>query len=267
MNTNTELAIKLAAIDARNFLSNHPALNCLDDQNICDGLWFYMYPTCKRGHSDYTGKHGVEVYLKDSNASEYQDLFDIKYKDEEPDFMFEYRSVSVPYERMYGEPWQYSHMTYSYELSFVAFTGNPYIDFEEYKSENYSRFAGPAGAGISFEEMLIDAAAKAKDAFGDYNFESKEFYLNEELKNNDEEEFFIFSPFDKNGLSKMDFNTSYVNVTKSLINLRWLKKFMNTEYAINNWKHNFDEWEALTNKIYTLCPNDRIAKLSKYKVQ
>lgn len=251
-----------AALD---FLREHPALNNGGGDSLVDGMCFMMQKCCKHNQSESCGKYGVKIYHDE--YQKYKDIFDEEYKDmseeEEP---LKFRCIDVPYERMYGEPWQYDHMEYWYELTFFVFEGNPYSFDESCDFKNYERCSGPHGGANTFEDMLIDAATTVKALFGDYNRWEGSLYLPEEIACRRATEPFTAEDIPGSLFKRMIFNKENVDVNDGLINLRWLGKMIDTDYIKKNWEYYRNQWKTHINKIKDLEPQSRKDILAKYKV-
>ena len=66
----------------------------------------------------------------------------------------------------------------------------------------------------------------------------------EEIENHKKEQCFFFEDIDdeKNqGYSRLIENPNYIDVPYSIMNLRWLKWFSQTEYCKENWENEFDD--------------------------
>ena len=244
-----DLKTRLDASIALSFLREHPAFCNQGGDSICNGLWFMMMPCCKHGISEDAGKRGITVYQGDVNFSKFNDLLVEQWDEADLSHPSDILHVEVPYERMYGEPWSYDHMEYWYELTFFVFRGDPWDKEESWKMENYGRYGGVDGGGNSFEEMLINAASEVKKIFGDYQMYHS-FYTEDELINQKTvEPMFSVPCVDRVGYSQIIFNDKYVHVNDGLINLRWLKWFMGTEYAKKNWDFSYTEWNGYIDKL------------------
>jgi hypothetical protein len=249
---------QIKAKNSLDFLREHPAFSSVEGDSLFDGLWFSMQACCKHGNNEHAGRSGITVWGDNPKFKEYKDLFK-----EEKGLSDKLQSVNVPYERYFGKPWKFDHMEYWYELTFFVFKGNPYIDKETWDFKNWDRYAGPEGGERSFEDMLIKIEQQVKKIYGDFN-SNKDFLTEEEKTNNK-----IVDPFcrkkkiNKN-YNEVTFNPRFISVSKGLINNRWVKWFMNTKYAKDNWGHDFKEWQLQLKKIQTMEPLIRKNILSKY---
>lgn len=252
--------LQLKARDALNFIRNHPAFAYNSGDSLGSGLWFMMAPCCKRGHSEQCRDFGVTIYQDNPRWNEFQDLLDKELWD-----TTDFKSIDVPYERMYGEPWEYDHMEYWYELTFFIFDGNPYNFDEQYDISKWGRYSGTEGGANSFEEMIIKVADDVKEIFGDFNDQS--FYTPAEKEYQEKNESWSSSPCEDPKLRQIIFNDQYVHVYEGLRNLRWLEWFITTDYAKKNWEHNIDEWQSKTNKAKVDEPDWRKEALKPYGKQ
>jgi hypothetical protein len=248
------LETQIKATEALNFLRDHPALNNDGGDSLFNGAWFHMALCCKHGTSKYAGTDGIEVYKSDPNWKKYKEYF----KDDDDE-------ACVPYEVIHGEPWKAHHMEYWYEICFMIFEGNPYDRDDTYKFEKWGRYGGPEGGANSFEEMLIKAATEVKEAFGDFN--SYDSFLTKAVTNNHKNVIpMTHEPLkDKPEYGLCVFNKDYVDIGQGLINLRWLKWFIATDYAKKNWEHSITKWQTYIDKIEKLESTERKQILEKFK--
>jgi len=228
---------KLKAIEAIDFLKNHPAFACETDNPICSGFWFGMNDVCKHGYTE-SAKDGISVYPRQKkNWERFKHLLPEYEKDDACP------SVDVKYSDLFGEPWESHHVEYWWEISFFIWKG-PHISednyLEIYDRRNWRMFSGPEGGNRSFEKSIIKAAEKVKKIYG--NFCCEDFLTPEEKFNHETENaFLIGAPYIKH-------NPKYIEVNNDVLNLRWLKWFMTTEYAKKNWGFYFKEWEDFLQK-------------------
>lgn len=230
--------LRLEARNALDFIRNHPAFAYDGGDSLGSGFWFMMSPCCKHNHSEHCKDSGITIYQDDPRWNDYIDLLDKDLWDDS-----DFKSIDVPYERMYGEPWQYDHMEYWYELTFFVFEGNPYKFDDQYDIGKWGRYAGTEGGANSFEEMLIDAAKSVKEIFGDFNSDS--FYLPAEVEYQKNNESWSSIPCDDAKLRQIVFKEDYVHVYEGLRNLRWVEWFMSTDYAKKNWEYSLEQWQNL----------------------
>lgn len=248
---NIETQIKAAK--ALEFLRNHPALDNEGGDSLFNGAWFHMELCCKNGKSKFAGEEGVSIWKSNPNWEKYKEYL-TEDQDDIPEVL---RSVNVPYVVVYGEPWVADHMEYWYETCFFVFNGDPYNQNDQYDYKKWDRYGGPEGGANSFEEMLIAVADDVKSAFGDFNFYDS-FMTDAESKNHEDVEPMFFEPVsDKPGYKSITFNDEYVRIGQGLTNLRWLKWFMDTDYAKENWNSQLNGWKVLVSKIDELEPDCR----------
>lgn len=258
---------KLEAIEAINFLKSHPAVSPeIFSANICEGIDFWMNPVCKNGYSDYVKHSGVSVYIDSQWGEKYKDLLIKRWEEDgivDPD-MQRFSSVDIPYEEIFGEPWTFDHVEYWWEITFFVFAGNPYDRTDLYEHKKWQRYAGcykgKEGASETFEDMIINAAKCVKEEYGDFG-NWQDFYTPEEIKNHKEERpFGDFKPIG-NGMSEVIFNDRHVQIGRGLINLRWLKWYIDfkTEPVIlEDWgQDTLNEWKSYISKIENLFPEER----------
>ena len=242
---------RIEAINALDFLRNHPAISpeVLGDSHF-DGMWFYMAKCCKRGKSDAC-KRGVSIYRGEKGWRKFEDRFEEEYKDD-TDTLKGLQSIDVSYEEKYGEPWVFDHVEYWYETTFFVFDGNPYYDLKYHMDyKNWNRYAGPQGGANTYEDMLISCARKVKKELGNFSL-YKDFTTDEEKANHKKHSGFNFKKIKSGkhkGFSRMLRNSDYVHVDNGLINLRWLKWFIETDYCKKNWDYSIKELEQKVKKL------------------
>jgi hypothetical protein len=261
-----DLKQRLDAHNALYFLREHPAFAFENGDSLCSGLYFSMSPCCKHGYLEDARKHGVTVYQGDKHFNEFSDLLVQQYTEEELNDPSEHLSVEVPYERMFGEPWVYDHMEYWYEITFFVFEGNPYCLENNWDIKKWGRYGGPSGSANTFEEMLIKAAKDVKEVFGDFNT-CDHFHTPSEKRNQSTEEFCFWLPVENEPhMREMKSNEKFVDVYNSLINLRWVEWFMTTDYAKENWKESFAQWQGFVDNIKHFEDQKRRDILAPYEV-
>ena len=265
---------RIKAANALEFLRNHPALNPeVMGDSLFDGAWFDMARCCKRGLSE-GAKRGVNIYRGDKGWERFKKRFDREWEEDYGDRDWkneeEYKTyrdtqfIDVSYKEKFGEPWRFDHVEYWYELTFFIFEGNPYND-EYIDFKKWMRYGGPEGGANTFEDMIIKAARDAKKAYGNFNI-YKDFITPEEKKNNEEESMFIRDADGRINLN-LKRNSNYAPVYNSLINLRWLEWFMETDYCKKNWtnyKPHDKLFKSLVKKIDRV-PKKRAEILARYK--
>jgi len=262
-----EQAKRIKAIKALDFLRCHPAFSTdVFGDSLFDGAWFMMTECCKRGRTDYSGKHGVTIYRGDKGWRKYEDRFEEEHKDDK-DTPKNLQNIDISYEEWYGEPWKFDHVEYWYETTFFIFEGNPYGAIMEHSDyHKWGRYAGPQGGANTFEDMVINCAKKVKRAFGDFD-DFKDFRLPEEIANHKEQDSFNFRDI-KSGKSKGFFrmikNKDSLDVYNGLVNVRWLKWFMTTDYCKKHWDYNMKDFEKTVKKLDKV-PKKRQEILDRYK--
>jgi len=250
-----DIETQIKAAKALEFLRDHPALNNDRGDSLFNGAWFHMELCCRNGKSQWAGSDGVTIWKSDPNWEKHKAYFDEDSDDDTPEDL---KSAKVPYAEVYGEPWVADHMEYWWEVSFYTFASNPYDKKDAYTIDGkWDGYEGVSGGARSFEEMAINAADRVREVFGD--FDSSSFVTEAEEKNHNSVVPMNFKPMeDKPGYSECIFNDKYVDVYQGLINLRWLKWFMGTDYAKKNWGHHVEhEWQTLVKKIEELEPESR----------
>jgi hypothetical protein len=232
---------RVKAVNALDFLTNHPALSSTAVGSFFNSTWFSMIKCCKRGKCE-SSKHSLPLYRGEEGWKRFKDRFD-EVRAEESYMPPKLDSIFVTYEELYGEPWKFDHVEYKYEISFFVFDGNPYNNDWMYR-KNWLSHSGPKGGANTFEDMVIKAAKQVRRVFGSFD-SYRDFQTEEEIKNHKENECFFFKPITKGkhkGCSRMIRNPKHVDVHDSLINLRWLKWFSETPYAKKNWQGEFDKY-------------------------
>lgn len=255
---------RIKAANALVFLKGHPAF-CADisGDSLFEGAWFSMIKCCKNSMSE-ASKMGVTIFRGDKGWTKYKDRFEEEYKDELDE---EFQSIEIPYEEKYGEPWKFDHMEYWCETSFLVYEGNPYSSIKEhYDIKKWGRYSGPNSFANTFEDMLIDCAKKVKKCFGSFD-EYKDFRLPEEIRNHKENEVFHMKPITKGkhkGCSEMIHNKEHVDIYSGLVNLRWLKWFIETDYCKKNWGYHMKDFKKHIKRLDKV-PKKRLEILKKYK--
>lgn len=260
-NKKNDQSKRIKAINSLEFLRNHPAISpdILGDSHF-DGLWFHMAKCCKRGLSEGSKKF-TTIYKGDKGWKRFKDRFEKEYKDDK-ETTSSLQSVEVTYKEKFGEPWVFDHVEYWYETTFFIFEGNPYADVGEHMDyKNWGRYAGPEGGANTYEDMLIRCARNVKRAFGSFDI-NKDFYTPEEKKNNKENRSFLTSQIEGRKGYSLSSNPNYVSVENGLVNLRWLKWFIETDYCKKNWDCNIKDFKKTVAKLDKI-PKKRVAKLEK----
>lgn len=264
---NSQQQKQLKAKEALDFIQSHPAVSPSDISDSCigAGVHFYIYE-CDTNHvCRYYGSEGVRTYYSEENYIKYKELFDKEFE-EDKESPREFATIDVPYETIYGKKWEFDHIEYWWELSFFVYTGDTYLKgVEKYDRKLWSAYGGPQGGSLTFEDMLIDMADKIKEVYGDFD-SYQAFYTDAEKNNHEKVEWMISSPSkDKEGYKEITFNDKHVDISNGLMNVRWLKWFMETEYAKESWKSSFEEWSNLIKKMEETEPETRKQLLNDYK--
>jgi hypothetical protein len=228
---------KIKALNALNFLRQHPALNpdILGD-SLFDGAWFHMEKCCKRGLSG-SCRNMMSIYHGDKGWEKFKNRFEREYKnDSETEKKLQY--IFATYKEVYGEPWIFDHVEYWYETTFFVYTGNPYDSLECMDYKNWDGYAGHDGGANSFEDALIKCATQCKRTFGSFN-KDKDFFTEAEKKNNAEQNMFLGGE----DVFCVDRNPEYLEVTDGMTNLRWLAWFIETDYCKKNWDFHIKDFK------------------------
>lgn len=264
-NTDVDQKKRIKAMKALDFLRNHPAFDIETyGDSLFDGAWFMMAKCCKRGYTEDAKKMGIQVYRGSKGWAKYKDRFEKEYKDDDCEKSMQ--SIDVPYKEHFGEPWVFDHVEYWYETIFFAYEGRPYGDtFEHIDYKKWGRYGGPQGGAKTFEDMVINCASKVKRHLG--NFSTYDFYTEVENKNHKEIRAFNCKEI-KSGKNKgcynLNRNKEHLEVRNGLLNLRWLKWFIETDYCKKNWDYNIGDFKKLIKKLDKI-PVARQRILDKYK--
>jgi len=261
-----EQSKRVKAINALEFIKNHPAINTdTFGDSLFDGAWFNMDKVCKNGRSECCKKN-VNIYRDEKGWEKYKDRFEEEYKDE-PEEEKCFQSIEIPYEEKYGEPWKFDHVEYWCETVFFVYDGNPYSGVKDhFDIKNWGRYSGPSVKANSFEDMVIKCAKQVKKCFGDFNAYN-DFRLPEEIKNRKETDVFNMKPIKSGkykGYTRMLSNKEHVDVYNGLVNLRWLKWFIETDYCKKNWDYHMGDFKKQIAKLDKV-PKKRLELLKKYK--
>jgi hypothetical protein len=259
-------SLQQRAKESLDFLRAHPAISWDNGDSLFSGMWFHMEECCKHGKSAYAGKFGIDVWEGMTGWERFKDKIDAEYADE-PNYKF--KRIVIPYEEYYGEPWAFDHVEYWYEITFFVYTGelwsndsgiNSYL-----KHENWSRFAGPTGGANSFDEMLIDCATKVREVYGEFNKDNDSMLTVEEIAWRNRR-YSLDSPRDFLAeINDGTFRSKHIDIHDGILNLRWLKWFITTDYAKENWRSYCFERSNEENYDYPLNPfwPDLIKKLDQ----
>lgn len=264
------ITIQQQAIKALDFLRSHPAISWNDGDSLFSGLWFDMVECCKNGKSSCVEHYGIDVFKGEDGWEKWKYKFEQEYKDDQ-DLTFQ--SVNVSYEEYYGEKWKFDHVEYWYELTFFVYTGDVYVDdygVNSYlKQENWSRYSGPMGGATSFDKMLIDIANKVKEVFGDFNYVKiqSNLYTPEETEWMHKKYHNVKLTLKE--LNSDSFSKNNIDLHVGIMNLRWLKWFMETEYAKEQWGSYFSIDQSKKENYIEHSWSDLVEKLNhpskKYK--
>ena len=267
---------KLDAIEAWEFLSNHPAVNPgIFSNSVCDGLSYGMLAVCKNGFTDSVAEHGVQVYMDDpiwgekyrTELEKEWAKYDIT-SDEEKQFT----SVDIPYRELFGEPWKFDHVCFWWEMTFFVYEGDPYNLMETLDYKKWNRHAGGMSHRgehpKSFEEMIIEIAEHVKKEFGSFDL-WEDFYTPQEIVNHELEVPWFSGEKTTQNTIPIIFNDKRVDVTHGLINLRWLKWYLenrNENKIINDWgPDTIAKWHKLILNSEVNMPKERKELLEKYE--
>lgn len=246
--TNSKSQIKARqASKAKEFLDSHPALSASSYGEVTQCMAWGLTPTCKHGEWE-SGQNWITITKKTKGWEKFKDEFDTEEKkieqtyDNPKDIARDKKwlSITKSYKEFYGEPWKFDHMVYWYEIDFVVFHGKLNAkEWMDYKA--WQRYRGIRGEHASFEDVLINAARKVKKVFGDFSMWHDKMLSEAEVINHKKEKPFFFTPCkDYKGYSEMKSNSKYFSVHSDLINLRWLKWFVETDYCKKQWGNEFD---------------------------
>jgi len=256
-------AKRIEAHKALYFLREHPAVNNdVMGDSLFDGAWFHMSKCCKRGKDEHC-KRSMTIHRGEKGWRRFKDRFDKELEDGESKSL---QSIYLTYEEWYGEPWVFDHVEYWYETTYFAFSGNPFHKSEYMDYKNWNRYGGPEGGANTFEDMLIKCARQVRKAFGSFDHEDKRLYLPEELANNKAQRMFHNLKFENGSRLSCPLkrNAEYIDVNEGLINLRWLKWFVETDYCKKNWDSNMGEFRGFIKKSEQV-PKSRQKILDRYK--
>ena len=244
--------IQKKAVNALAFLRNHPAINPeVMGDSIFDGMWFHMAKCCKRGYC-YESRNMTTIWRSSKEASKFKAQFEEEYKDD--DCPKELQSITVTYKERFGEAWKFDHVEYWYETTFFIYLGNPYGNFMDHMDyKKWGRYGGPMSGANTFEEMIIKCARSIKKAYGNFNLYD-DFKTTEEINNHKATSAF----------RNLKSNKEHMEVNNGLLNLRWLKWFVETDYCKKNWDFNEKEFRGYVKKLDRI-PKKRAELIEKYK--
>lgn len=251
-------------MNALEFMRNHPAFNpeILGD-SLFDGNWFYMAKCCKRGKSE-SAKRFTTVYRGQKGWERFKKKFEREYKDD--DQPLEYQNICVSYKEFYNEPWVFDHIEYRYETTFFVYDGDPYDEIACMDYKNWSRHSGDHSGANTFEDMLIKQAKTTRKLYG--SFSNDDFITKTEQNNHSKNRMFTGDFLrEENGIKSANFdpNPEYLNVTTGMLNLRWLKWFMTTDYCKKEYDFSMKEFQGKVENLDHYMTHERKDLIKKYK--
>lgn len=255
-NKQKELGSK--TIDAINFINNHPAMinSAFSSNGLSDNIWFSINQVSKHGYNKYAGKYGITIYPNNKRWNEFINLMD----EDISKYPINEQSINIPYETFFGEPWEFDKIEYWYEITFSIFGGNPYSFKDQYDNKFWQRYGHIDGGSNSFEQMVIDIAKKVKYIYGDFKLE--DFYTKSEIKYREDENNKSLIEIGDHRLTK---NEEYIDINDSLLNIRWLEWFIETDYAKKQWDYYLNDWKKIIDKKNKLTPERYINILKEYE--
>ena len=250
----THEALKLRVIDALDFLNGHPAY---EDRF---SLMFYWWPSkvCKRGISAEDGQ--ANVWITAEGAERFIANFEEEYEQDIPDFeeakkKFPLWHVRLPYEDIYGEPWEFANVEYWWEMCFTVYQGSVDRESKEcYDEKSWQSYQFQSGGKLTYEECILELEVLTRKYLGEfesYDFETPEEKANHELSGTpfhfESTDDAMFNPMTglTESLSTMVDNPDWITVHSGMLNRRWLKWFVATDYCKENWG---DEFKKLADK-------------------
>ena len=236
-------------VDALSFLENHPAISKFSGLSLFGNNFFFGISKCCKNNRWEDSRKEVTIYRTDENYLKYKELFDeeeTKCKDE---IEKKYCSIDIPYQKMYGEPWVFDHLEYWAELTFHVYNGKTFSSNDEYDDKNWLGYCGfNVSSMVSFDDMVVHAAVKVKEIFGDFEYERFPLLTTEEVANHNNEHMFIHisaeEGADAEDLVTMKHNPNYIDVSDGKQNRRWLEWFVKTPYCRKEWGEEFDKFLA-----------------------
>jgi len=239
--------LKKQARDAIEFLGEHPAI--APDALFGRALYFSIQDVCKRGYDRIVADLGVDIWPSSKHADKFKAEFEKEYKELEESYKdcpkdkmlkIEKRlaKISVPYKKLYGEPWKYDHTEYWGEMSFFIYHGKPKDWMKERSLSNPYSWQAYGGLDMdfgarTFEELLIRMARKFKRQFGD--FKADDFLTKKEKENHRKEESFFRIKLGKRPMYRLKRNPKYIEVGPAELNHRWAKWYLTTPYGKEHW--------------------------------
>jgi hypothetical protein len=226
------------------FLNEHPAMT---PNQFFRGIDFSIQDVCKRGYDRIVARTGVDIYPSDKNAHLFKEEFDREFEKEYKELEKNYKNepkmlrlqkrfvkITVPYKKLFGEPWKYDRTEWWGEMTFFVYHGNPQKwmkDMNPYTWQAYSSHLSESAP--SFEELLVKLANRFRKRFGD--FEREDFLTPEEKKNHRTEEAFWFKRKKEKHFSTLKWNPKYIRVPDPELNHRWAQWFLSTPYGKKAW--------------------------------
>lgn len=249
------------ASEALDFICEHPALGAhTPPLSLPKGVDFSMVQCCKHGYGEHVKNCGITVYSDDPAWERYKERCD------EPEDIPWERSVEVPYEEFFGEPWKFDHVEYWYEVTFYIFHGSPYDQPDSYDPIQWRRYQGFEGSSRTFESLLMHVARNVRDIFGD--FSRDDFWSKEENIYYEDHDMITCGTLEEIGdsvrLHPVEIDSSMMP-TDGLLNLRWLQWYINNNDLRPAWGETVDEWLMLINRIESDMPPERKAKIESIR--
>jgi hypothetical protein len=226
--------IREEAVEAFNFLEDHPAFINDIDLGFLQSQSFFMYKSCKNGCIELE-KSSIMLTKNDKGWEKYKN----KFKNDK-DFIY------VSYKEHYGELWKYHHNAYCLSIDFFVF------DMENKKNDKsliynkYDRYYLGYLKERTYEKLLIKSRDFVIETLG--NYQKEDMYTKKEIDNHKKERAFFTVSVKKNSplydpkqkYFELKSNKKYISVKDETLNLRWLKKIVETDYFKNNWKDVFN---------------------------
>lgn len=214
-----KIELQKKAYEAYLFLNDHPAFcgDAFGYTGIFPNSYFNLSEVCKNG---YCKNDCIRILKSDENSIKYKDTFEENYQTSY-DNIDESDEIYLSYEEYYGYEWAFDRYEYIMECTVHIYIGDdPWDALKCIGYTNWISYVGKQSRSNSFEECIIDLAEIVKARYG--NFSLRDFYLPEELENNENEEFMSLESEDH----KVIFNKNYINVTDAVLNQRWLRWYI-----------------------------------------
>ena len=212
-----------------NFLNNHPAINGISENFLSAGCFWVT----KASATGEDVNDPITIYKTD--VKEYE-RFKHKFKRGDD-------RLYVSYEEFYGKPWTLDHVTYGADINFKLFVGSFKKKFSEYDYKKWQNYSGFTIYGRSFDDMVALSRIKTSERFGNFDIWSDDMLTKGEIANNKKERPFFFKKTDlckQKGSREMITNPKHLHVTTAILNRRWLKWFITTDYCKKTWGSEFD---------------------------